>query len=65
MHDQLEAVIYLKPHMILYGVVKMICVSENNSKMEYEVLGIDKMKANKMSTDSTIPYKIYLSPIAH
>jgi hypothetical protein len=48
--------------MRLYGVVKMICLNEKGSKIEYEVLGIDKMKEDHSSIDSTIPYKVYLSP---
>ena len=60
--EPLEAIIYLKPHMRLYGVVKMICLNEKGSKIEYEVLGIDKMKEDHSSIDSTIPYKVYLSP---
>lgn len=61
--EKLEAIVYLKPHMVLYGVVKMISINEDGAKREYEVVGIDRMNTEKSETSSTTPYKIYLSNI--
>ncbi len=62
--EKFEAIVYLKPHMVLYGVVKMISINEDGTKREYEVVGIDKMNTEKSETSSTTSYKIYLSNIA-
>ncbi|MFK7816235.1 MAG: hypothetical protein AB8B92_07860 [Gammaproteobacteria bacterium] len=61
LHDKFEAIVYLKPHMVLYGVVKMICINEDGSKSKYEVIGIDKLDNENYKNESTAPYKIYLS----
>lgn len=63
LHDKFEAIVYLKPHMVLYGVVKMICINEDGTKSKYEVIGIDKLSNENYLNESTTAYKIYLSNI--
>lgn len=62
-HQKLEAIVYLKPHMVLYGVVKMICMEDDGIKSEYGVVGIDKMVSEDPENISTTAYKIYLSKL--
>ena len=57
--DEKIAIIFLKPHMSIYGITKVECLNDDGSKTEYKVIGYDKYKNILNKYKFIRPYIIY------
>ena len=59
--DETQAIVSLKPHMRLYGVVKMVYTRNGDLVKEFRVIGMDKIQTHEIKNQLTNAYRVYLS----